>query len=423
MSQFAVRLLITLLFQSAILIVLGILQVERTYYVLIACILLTFVIHAIYRRAKNVALIITIALGSLTLSIALAEVILRVLFPLSTVFNEPSKVLMAFSSSHSTLYSYTPNKTMTMSSLGDLAGMSKNNNIAVEKRPILFSTDQHGLRNAENEIQESPILLLGDSFGVGLGTTQDRTLATMLQKLSGQKVYNLSFPGSPASQLRRLESMSNLAKNAKTLIWLFFAGNDLYEPYDHLYRSVAPLSSLASTASTFRTWQAKARIPLFVESITSANIRDDLVLAFTPSQSIGPMLFHKDWSEQARMSKTQIEKHPNMTLFRETLSRMHALNKTMNLQIILVSIPAKATIYHARFQRWQYPEVLEELTQEFSMHYLDLTPQLRKRAKELERLGETLWWPDDTHWNEEGHRLAAEVLTEIVSQTTPSNTN
>ena len=68
----------------------------------------------------------------------------------------------------------------------------------LETRSIDFITDSYGFRN--KPLDEGPvydILLLGDSFTVGNGTTQESTWATLLSSRYNLKVYNLAIPGSP----------------------------------------------------------------------------------------------------------------------------------------------------------------------------------------------------------------------------------
>jgi hypothetical protein len=41
---------------------------------------------------------------------------------------------------------------------------------------------------------------------------------------------------------------------------------------------------------------------------------------------------------------------------------------------------------------------------------LNLTPEFRKQAEALLARGEYLYWLDDTHWNAEGIRVAAQEI-------------
>src|SRR5262245_14724543 len=68
---------------------------------------------------------------------------------------------------------YAPDSSVRMTSYGDLAAMSGDPSLR-EPREEVFVTDDYGFRNSP-EVAALPaydVVLLGDSFGVGVGTTQ-----------------------------------------------------------------------------------------------------------------------------------------------------------------------------------------------------------------------------------------------------------
>jgi hypothetical protein len=119
------------------------------------------------------------------------------------------------------------NLAVDMESYGDLAAMAGNPAFR-EPRSIRFETDAAGFRNG---LITEPIdlIILGDSFGAGGGTTQDRLFATLLATHYGHSVYNLSFPGGPYDQFVNFAiewPRLAVARNA-TVAWIFYTGNDL----------------------------------------------------------------------------------------------------------------------------------------------------------------------------------------------------
>jgi hypothetical protein len=45
---------------------------------------------------------------------------------------------------------------------------------------------------------------------------------------------------------------------------------------------------------------------------------------------------------------------------------------------------------------------------------IDFTPRMRSRAAELLKQGKFLYWRDDTHWNAEGVKVGAEIVSEYL---------
>ncbi len=110
---------------------------------------------------------------------------------------------------------------------GDLATIAGDPALR-EPRRIRFVTDQAGFRN-ERIPPQIDLLVLGDSFGAGWGTTQDNIFARLLETRYGRRVYNLFYPGGPYNQYLDfvLESPRlGLSPQAK-MVWTFYTGNDL----------------------------------------------------------------------------------------------------------------------------------------------------------------------------------------------------
>lgn len=77
---------------------------------------------------------------------------------------------------------YVPKASSERLTFGDLAAMSGEPTHRVSRNEI-FQTDEHGFRNSTNALS-SPIkvVIVGDSFGMGLGSSQEETWASLLEK-------------------------------------------------------------------------------------------------------------------------------------------------------------------------------------------------------------------------------------------------
>ena len=117
-----------------------------------------------------------------------------------------------------------------------------------EKRFETFETDSYGFRNTAKQATDAQhggadLIMLGDSFGVGVGTAQNQTWASLFEREYGLHAYNLSMAGSgPWHELMNLKiACPRLHCGSRTLVlWALFAGNDLQDPIgDELEPSVS----------------------------------------------------------------------------------------------------------------------------------------------------------------------------------------
>ena len=66
-----------------------------------------------------------------------------------------------------------------------------------QSRKIKFITDKYGFRNDRYEIDNAEIILIGDSFIIGTGTTQAKIPANQLSDISSLNVASLAYVGNP----------------------------------------------------------------------------------------------------------------------------------------------------------------------------------------------------------------------------------
>src|SRR5579883_756789 len=90
-------------------------------------------------------------------------------------------------------------------SYGDLASMGNLPELR-EYRPEVFTSDELGFRNVPNSCRLGPpqALLVGSSFSVGSGVSDDQTLSARLNAGSGKRVYNAAGFGMDVARCRAL---------------------------------------------------------------------------------------------------------------------------------------------------------------------------------------------------------------------------
>ncbi len=104
---------------------------------------------------------------------------------------------------------------------------------------LAYKQDKFGFRNNnETLFSETDLVVLGDSFGISSCVNNPNDLTSKLkQKLNNDKILNISVGGTgPYYQKEMLKKLFELNDaNFKTLIWLFYEGNDhedLKKSYD-----------------------------------------------------------------------------------------------------------------------------------------------------------------------------------------------
>jgi SGNH hydrolase-like domain, acetyltransferase AlgX len=324
---------------------------------------------------------------------------------------------------------FAPNSTADDRQIGDLGAMTADR-VDDDPRQVKTSIDAFGFRNDPGSDQRAlDLIVLGDSFGFGVGTTQDKTFASLLRDRYGRAMYNLSLPytGPWAEYVNlTLEGRRLKIHEGAVLLWAIFSGNDLDDRYGELDVDAIPRSGAVARVWTAVT-RVKNRSPLY-QMLRSA--RYAAVGASPPGADIEvprpflngkTLLFVQPYIEARSRTYADVVGHRNFGALRQTVAAGRRLADKMGVTLKMVFIPTKEEVYGwalDRGQPWSTPEsptpfgrAVSEIAAGSGIEFLDLTPTMVAASRtEYERSGKLLWWYDDTHWNEEGHALAAFVI-------------
>ncbi|GAB1724444.1 MAG: hypothetical protein GDA65_03935 [Nitrospira sp. CR1.1] len=309
---------------------------------------------------------------------------------------------------------------------GDLAAMIGDPAFR-EPRTIEFRTDAQGFRN---DAIPTPVeaLVLGDSFAAGAGITQHGTFAHALAVRHGLSVYNLAYPGGPYDQYVNfsIETPKLLVAPGAELIWTLFTGNDLDDAGGETWDLAAlPWRNGVSAAlveyRTFRNRSPLRQLWEALQSRWSGGARQVTVGSLPDGR---PMLFynpHEVWGER---TPVEVEQHPNFPKLRRTLQAMKEATDRMGLRTTIVILPTKGEVY-----RWVlaprspddgsrssgFAQAVIAACQQISLRCWDSKPYLVEEAKRLFSTSrELLWWRDDTHLNDRGHRAVASFVEQEI---------
>lgn len=330
------------------------------------------------------------------------------------------------------LQRYDPSVIFVGETYGDLAAVSGRGDWR-EQRRIRFVTDEYGFRNESSSPGVEPrpldLIVLGDSFGVAAGTSQEDLLSSRLARDFGLSVYNLSISREgPRQEYANLllEGRRLKTREGACILWLIFTGNDLDDPYDPELENPRPLrmgllSRLAYTIADFRSRSPVRRL------LSRSGMKLVVEKKFIDGRQV---LFHETYTQRRGRTTEDVMRHPNLLNLKTTLGAMERLAGERRLTVAVALVPSKEEVYSWVLDGtppWStdgapsgFSTVLRGLCEQHRFGFLDLKPALVEASRqEYEKSGALLWWRDDTHWNVEGQRAAAAAIYENLLRATP----
>jgi hypothetical protein len=319
-----------------------------------------------------------------------------------------------------------PNLTLVTESYGDLAAMTGDPAVR-EVRNIVFRTDEYGFRNIPGP-HETNLLVVGDSFPAGGGTTDEEVFPRVLETQYGFQTYNLSFPGGPYEQFINFAIEGRRLKLATQtrMIWTWYTGNDMDDDGGEVW-DLAQLpwkTGISAWQVKLKTYRNRSPLRQWMEAVrkriegTPASIITRLLPDGTP------VLFLEGQEHWAKASRVAVEQHPNYPKMLKTMDAMQTLTTERHIDLTILILPTKGEVYRSLFEG--KPQADDSRPSGFAEAFLeacrvkglvcqDVKPYLIKEAKRLyETEGKLLWWRDDTHPGTEGHAAIASYIARCL---------
>jgi hypothetical protein len=314
---------------------------------------------------------------------------------------------------------------------GELAVMSNQPEYRVFRKQV-FTTDAMGFRNvnAAHSLSAAPqVLMAGSSFTVGSGSSDSQTLPVRVEALSGCRTFNaggvgfdfpliLALVQEPGMRdgLVILECLERYAGNPVLLQrpstrWKWFPYRDrlitLYWAASHRL-SISPLRVILQR--TYKSFQNDRVLPnVHKARMAVRHLRDGQ-----------PMLFLRNLEQPARFDTIGW----NVDAFVKLRDDLRAAGCDLALMIV----PEKLTVYRPLLRDLSregdgagdgdgvgagsvaFLAELEQSVRARGIAVVNLAPVLAARARLALEVSETVYWPDDTHWNPQGIEAAAEAV-------------
>lgn len=295
-----------------------------------------------------------------------------------------------------------------------------------EAAPFELRYDQHGFRN-DQDYMSADIAVIGDSYVESQMTPGPMLATTLLEGLTQKTVANLGQSGyGPQQELAVLRRYA-LPLHPRSVVWVFFEGNDLLDAEEYVDKvsflksnwnslDTAWDRSFTRNALSWLTGVIQGCVPSrTVEFRTARGIVWDI-------EGREHQLYVKGRSRSAGLTKRELDALKTSVA---AIEEAYRLVQKEGARLIVVFAPTAFRVYHeiANFEkdmgdvaRWDLndlPDRLHKMMAEISpdIVYLDLTPVLQSAA----RNNTLVFLPDDTHWTSEGHRVVAEALAEALS--------
>jgi hypothetical protein len=338
-------------------------------------------------------------------------------------------------------------------------------------------TDGEGFRN-ESAPGPVDVAALGDSFTDALTVPVELAWPARLEAASGRPVRNYGVAGfGPQQELRVLRDHV-LARRPRVVVVAFFAGNDipgaaLFEEFERSGSGtfgVAGWPFKRTVARFDRSYAFQLARRLLVREVHAAG---------PDAAADGGRRFDAAWSGEdprapvvsapsfdrglfaipvggrtlrfalmppylnlLNLGRAELEAHRGWTLTREALREMGRACEDADATLVVMFIPSKSQVYLPILERsfdptrlrdtlaYSLPNdpwgvdvrrlsrnrlVQNELVGAFcrreGIAFLDLTPDLEHAAA----AGTNVYFPDDSHWNANGHQIAANLLGRLLA--------
>lgn len=389
------------------------------YFSIGACAVLYLILDGARAWANKTIL----SLLAIMIFISLCDLIAR---PLTKhlLYYRPDEMFIHMWPAQPILARYQKNVHYEGTTFGDLAAKTGKPDYR-DYRTITFITDSNGFRNdPAAPPQPIDLILNGDSFGVGTGTTQEKTLAAALHSEFNLNVYNISMTGNPYQEFLNLKTMQPLLQmhTNTVMLWLLFSGNDLFGDFPDDYNP-SDQNGWAQALTALTTFRNRSPTREFLRRWASNFTHEQagghvLIKDFMNGKK---MLFYSPYLWLKNSKLEDITSHINYPKMIRTFDETKKLTDEKKLKLIVAVVPTKAEVYPWVADEsvpWQpndhisgFALAVQQWCTQNHIPYLDLKPDFINEAPNLyKHSGQILWWYDDTHWNENGQHLAAQII-------------
>jgi hypothetical protein len=342
-----------------------------------------------------------------------------------------------------------PNMTMTVNTYGGFyySGLQQSPTVVdsvLELRGISYAIDEHGFRET-TPMDQAHIFALGDSYTFGVDTDQSKVWVEQLEQELGEPTYNLGISGSsPQEQLALLKY--TLETNPDTmeirhLIWMIFENNALNDgllnpqPEQVRQRDSTPgrfdgtiVQTLNAVPFMIKNQSVINRWLTRNDTVDAAGALDNspayivdgvrLLYPLYHSAKFGYRLFDPSYIAGGAKPESYVLTHPDLPNLHQSFEELASLGETHGFKVTIVITPTPPRLYAPYYEDFPYIteepyfiNYLAQLSTDQGFDVINLYPLLQPYASE-----ELLFWRDDSHFDNRGNEIVAELIATQLSK-------
>lgn len=299
-------------------------------------------------------------------------------------------------------------------------------------RTIIFVTDGLGYRNRKDfRTDIFDTVLLGDSFGFAGSTDQRDLLSEQLNRI-GHRVYNLSTAGiglwDEVVTLNYVVTHERLQlDDGKRVLWLLFEGNDMEGRFFDVYQPERLINGpFRALGVALENYYKRSIIKLLAKRLIHRN--DDVAPPVVRKPFFGgEMLFLTSHVQLLERDMDDLVNHPNYENVKNAFRAMGDFARRNGLTVIGAVAPVKARVYEWVVNGkppWTsdrspspFSVFVQSLCDQNGFGFIDLAPALIDGSETAyTAAGDSVYWRNDTHWNDVGQKIAAAVVERSLSR-------
>ena len=288
-----------------------------------------------------------------------------------------------------------------------------------QAEPFELKYDKNGFRN-DQDLTSAEITVIGDSYVESSMMPSSMLATTLLAGIQRKTVANLGQSGyGPQQELIVLKRYA-LPLHPKSVVWVFYEGNDLVDANSYAMKATF-LASLWDSMDTVwdrsLTKNSLSWLMRFVQGCVPNQRFEGAHGTVLDDEGRKHRLYFMDHSTSVSLTTQEIDALQKSVA---AIEEAYQLVQNEGARLIVVFAPTTLRVYGeiADFEKaggdikwWEVndlPDRLRKMISEISpdIGYLDLTPALKSAA----RKNSLVFLPDDTHWSSEGHRVVAEAF-------------
>jgi hypothetical protein len=287
---------------------------------------------------------------------------------------------------------------------GDLASLG-NCTDCRQYRPMSIHIDERGFANPASSAAYDAILV-GDSFGIGAEQPGGETLASDISRGTGLSIYNACSPVRAISRENLMTLIDQLGMSDGTVFFELMDWSLSYyqaaqqdpglQGFDRWSENVnySPLANMSRDV-VGRLYDGHLLPNPYAFNVVRKRLPDGRPILFQlddvlDADPAGPRL----WMKYFRVLQKEL--------------------RARNFQLMVILVPSKYTVYQPLIKdaaKTNKSEALDELQKDLQgVPVVNTTPALRQAAADGIEHGKFLYWRDDTHWNADGVRVAADQI-------------